>query len=124
MLTPDDLDRKEQALCQLAQEKFGVSAQSAEGAMRKIGRRVPKRLQEQARVFTDALARAQHPKLRMMTDQGAVEAAYRDVMAHLKKIDPKDRRNGLILSTAAMVVFNLIAVATLLVIVLVQRGFL
>ena len=107
-----------------AQEKFSVKSDRLDGAMRKIGRRVPRKVHKAADVIVAAGNTAGHPKLRLMIDDTAVKAAFKTVQSHLKSVDPRDRRKGLILSTLGMVAANVIAVLTILVLVLHWRGYL
>ncbi|MEP2530726.1 hypothetical protein [Shimia sp.] len=124
MIDPADIDRKSQRLLKLAREKFGVKAETLEVAMRKIGRRVPKQVQAQARVIVLAQQQAGHPKLMLQTDAQSIEAAYEAVHKRLKEEDTADRRKGAILGTLGALSFNLIALCALLLGVLVWRGFL
>lgn len=92
--------------------------------MRKVGRRLPSRMHAHAHQLLDAEQKAGHPKIRMQLKAEPIEKAYEELHAALEAVDPGDMRKGLILSTLGMVSFHVIAVFTLLIVVLVWRGFL
>lgn len=123
MLDPNDLNRKATRLRHLARTKFGVGGDTLEVAMRRVGRRVPKRIQSQAKIVIKAQKALGHPKLWMQVDAGRVEQAFRIVEAHLQSVDPDDRRKGFLLSMLGSLVFNLMLLAALLVLLLIWRGF-
>ncbi|MDP2580773.1 hypothetical protein Q8W37_12600 [Shimia thalassica] len=123
MIEPNDIRKRNAALCLLAQEKFSVKPKSLSSAMRKIGRRLPKRAHESAKILAEAEAQAGHPKLAMMMDQKKIDKAERELKLALEAIDPADRRKGMVLSILGSVAFSLIVVFAALMIVLRWRGF-
>jgi len=52
------------------------------------------------------------------------EAAYRDCMDFLQKLDAADRRKGVVLGILASLATTFLAVSALVIVVLVWRGFL
>ena len=124
MIDAADIDRKTARLLHLAKEQYGVKADTLDKAMHKIGRRVPKRVHDQAKVISDAKRLGGHPKLMLQIDAEKVEAAFEAVQKAFKAEDRADRRKGTILSTLGSVSFNLIAVAVLLILFLRWQGFL
>ncbi len=124
MIDPADIQRKNATLAKLAGKKFSFEAKGLRHAMRKVGRRLPSKMHAHARALVDAEKKAGHPKIRMQIKAEPVEKAYEELRAALEALDPADMRKGLILSTLGMVSFHVIAVFTLLIVVLVWRGFL
>lgn len=123
MIDPARIRSQNEALSQLAGEKFSFRSKGLKRSMRKIGRRLPKRIHNQADKLIEAELLAGHPKLSMMLDEKALAQAEREIREALEVIDPKDRRTGAILSALGGVSINIIAVLVLLVLVLWWRGF-
>ena len=124
MIDPNALMKQNSDLTRLAGEKFRFETESLARAMKKAGRRLPRHVHKQAAILIEAEQRAGHPKLAMTLDAKEIQRATETVKSALNAIDPADQRKGLILSTLGMVVFNLIAVAAGLVLILRWRGFL
>lgn len=124
MIDPNQIRRKNTALAKLAGEKFSFEPSDLRQAMRRVGRRLPKKAHRMAQVLIDAENRAGHPKIRLQINTVSLESAYEELRGALESVDPADRRKGLVLSTLAMVSVNVIAVFTLLIVVLVWRGYL
>lgn len=124
MIDPNDVHQKTTYLCKLARIKFGVTADTFDVAMRKIGRRAPSRVHRAAGVILRAQEMSGNPKLMRRLDPVKVENALIEVQDFLTHVDPKDRRKGVILGVLGSIVFNLILVFILLVLVLRWRGYL
>lgn len=124
MFGPIDIQRRNAALAKLAGKKFSFEPKGLRHAMRKVGRRLPAKMHAHANTLLDAEQKAAHPKIRMQIRAEPVEKAYEELRAALEALNPADMRKGLILSTLGMVSFHVIAVFTLLIVVLVWRGFL
>ncbi|MBO9474324.1 hypothetical protein J7413_12300 [Shimia sp. R10_1] len=118
MMTGDEIDAKVAQLLDLAREKYGVRAKTLERAMRKIGRRAPKRLHRQAEVIAQAHKVGHHPKLMVQVDGAAVTRAFGEIEAHLAAIDVGRRRVDRILDVLGSVSFNLILFTACLVVFL------
>ena len=67
---------------------------------------------------------AAHPKLALRVDRGRVARAHAEVCAHLRRIDPADRRRGAILGMLGGLAFNLLLLAGLALAFLRWRGIL
>ncbi|MCW9042630.1 MAG: hypothetical protein OQK05_04735 [Pseudopelagicola sp.] len=124
MIDPADIQHKNAALAALAAKTFSFEAKGLRHAMRKVGRRLPVKMHAHAKTLLDAESKAGHPKIRMQIKAETVEKAYTELRSALEALDPGDMRKGVILSTLGMVSFHLIAVFTVLIVVLVWRGFL
>lgn len=89
---------------------FGVRARTLDKALRKTGRRMPKRLHAQARLIVDAQDLGGNPKLMRRIDGVAIARAEEDVVGWLDTVDRADRRRGFWIWAGAMVGFNLIVI--------------
>jgi hypothetical protein len=90
---------------------FGVRAKTLALALRKTGRRLPRRLHTEARRIADAQGFGGHPKMMRRIDGRVLDSAEAKVLAYLKGIDRADRRKGVWLGIAGAIVFNLLLVA-------------
>lgn len=89
---------------------FGVRAKTLDKALRKTGRRMPKRLHAQARLIVDAQSLGGNPKLMRRIDGAAIARAEEDVVSWLDTVDRADRRRGFWIWAGSMVGFNLLIV--------------
>ncbi|WP_299046085.1 hypothetical protein [uncultured Tateyamaria sp.] len=89
---------------------FGVKAKSLETALRRTGRRMPKRLHAEARKIVRAQSFGGHPKLMRQIDGAALGTAEDRVIVFLQNIDRADRRKGLWLGIGAAIAFNILLV--------------
>lgn len=89
---------------------FGVRAKTLDKALRKTGRRMPKRLHAQARLIVDAQSLGGNPKLMRRIDGAAIARAEEDVVNWLDTVDRADRRRGFWIWAGSMVGFNLLIV--------------
>lgn len=87
---------------------FGVRAKTLDKALRKTGRRMPKRLHAQARLIVDAQGLGGNPKLMRRIDGAAVARAEEDIVSWLDTVDRADRRRGFWIWAGAMVGFYLL----------------
>ncbi|MGR3323702.1 MAG: hypothetical protein ACU0DK_17430 [Pseudooceanicola sp.] len=97
----------------LANEKLGFRAASLDAALRKAGRRLPRRVRAAGKRIVSAQKLADHPKLSRQVDMDRVRRDARHVELYLAEIDPADRRKGAILSVLGSLAFNLLAFAAL-----------
>lgn len=89
---------------------FGVRAKTLDRALRKTGRRMPKRLHAQARLIVEAQGLGGNPKLMRRVDGAALARAEEAVVGWLDTVDRADRRRGFWIWVGAMIGFNLIVV--------------
>lgn len=87
-------------------------------------RRLPRRVAQNAARLAEAQEFNAHPKLSRTLDYAALSQSADVVEAHLNSIDLADQRKGRLLGLLGTLAFNLICIASLLVIVLMWRGFL
>lgn len=124
MIDPGQIQKQNRALTRLAGQKFAFEVETLERAMKKTGRRLPRKAHAQAKILIEAERLAGHPKLSLMLDGDKIAGAQQALRAALDQIDPAERRKGMVLSTLGMAAFHLIAVFALLMAVLLWRGFL
>lgn len=106
----------------LLQERLRFKARDLHHALRKAGRRVPRRLRVEGEYLALAKQLEANPKLAKQIDMPRVDAAHRELKTFVESIDPTDRLIGGILSVVGPLVFGLIAVFVVLVAVLRWRG--
>lgn len=106
----------------LLQEKLGVRGRSLEKRFARAGRSLPRRVQKAGRIITSAEANLHHPKLSRLHDPKTLESAFSEVTAHLKTVDPADRRKGVILGVFGGLVFNLLLLVAAVLLVLRWQG--
>lgn len=94
---------------------FGVKAKSLEVALKRTGRRIPRRLHAEARKIVDAQGFGGHPKLMRQVDSAALSTAEDRLVAFLKGIDRADRRKGMWLGIGAAIAFNILLVVAIVV---------
>ncbi|MEL7176227.1 MAG: hypothetical protein AAGK28_06865 [Pseudomonadota bacterium] len=117
-----DVGAKADELSALLQERLRFRARDLHHALRKAGRRVPRRL----RVEGEYIALAQHmeltPKLAKQIDMARVEAGHRNLKLFVEEINPMDRVIGGILSILGPLAFGLIVLFAVSLVVLRWRG--
>lgn len=123
MLTEKDITAKSQTVLRLLRTKLGVSARDLEQALRRAGRRLPRRVRAQGARLVAAQKMAGNPKLARQLDPHEFAQAYADVSAHLVAIDVAERRKGRLIGLAAVVALKLLAVFTAFLVWLWWRGY-
>jgi len=116
--------RMEQELEKLLAEKHGLNSGMLSRRLKKGLRRAPRAVKRAGDGFIQAQIQMGNPKLMRLMDETLVQSQFQTLRDHLRLIDVADRRKGLILSLLGSLSFNLIAVAAILVILLVWRGYL
>jgi hypothetical protein len=123
MITEKEITAKTQALQRQIKIKLGVSARDLEQALRRAGRRLPRRVRAQGARLVAAQKLAGHPKLVRQIDAQALTQAYDDVSGHLMAIDLADRRKARILGLAGAIALNLLIVMVAFLVWLWWRGY-
>lgn len=113
-----------ETLLRLIEKQFGFRAKDLRKAMRRIGRRLPKKAHRQAAVLIEASQKAQHPKLAVQLNSQVIEAAYRDLMLAVKTYDRAKIRKTAVLDQLTGLALNMFAVLVILCLILYWRGFL
>ena len=123
MMTEKEITAKTKALQRQIQVKLGVRARDLEHALRRAGRRLPRRVRGQGARLVAAQKMAGNPKLTRQMDAQALAQAYDEVSGHLMAIDVADRRKGRLLGLAAAVALNLLIVIAGFLVWLWWRGY-
>lgn len=121
MIDPKDISAKAQALQDRLKETYGVRARDLEGALRKTGRRLPRRLHKQARYIIESQELAGHPKLSRFIDHTAISQTFDAISEHLDTVDPREQRKDYWLSVAGNVAMSILVVGAVVVTLLVWR---
>lgn len=108
----------------LIEERLRIKARTLDKALSRAGRLLPKWAQREGRYLANAGQFMGHPKLRLMIDVAKVEKAHKDLVDHLKSIDPSERRTTRVLGVLGVISFNLILVVVALISFLIWRGYL
>lgn len=121
MIDPKDISAKAQALQDRLKETYGVKARDLESALRKTGRRLPRRLQKQARYIVESQTLAGHPKLSRFIDHQAISQTFDAISEHLDAVDPREKRKDYWLSVAGNTALSILIVGLAVVTLLVWR---
>jgi len=108
----------------LMKERLGIRGSDLAAKLRHTGRMMPKRLKREAAYLAESAQLSENPRLHKRIDMPRAEAAYRDCMDFLQKLDAADRRKGVVLGILASLATTFLAVSALVIVVLVWRGFL
>ncbi len=112
MLGDNEIQLRADEVCAELTKRLRLrSAPNLQRAVTRAGRRLPKRVRQQALALSDAALLASHPKLRHMVDARKVDRAENDVRMHLRKIDPKKAFVDNILGVLGSIAFNLLLIA-------------
>lgn len=122
METPETINARAARLERGLQEAYGVKAKSLDKALRKTGRRLPRKLRAEAGRIVEAQGMCSNPKLAKRIDGVALDVAEARLSEYLAAIDRADARKGRIISIAATVAFNLLIVIVAFIVWLVWTG--
>lgn len=122
-MTQDDFARMATQLNALLDEKLGLRKGPLAQRARRAGRRLPARVRAALLRVAEAETMSAHPKLAQRIDAVTVRRARAEAEAHLKTIDPADRRLGVILGALGGLAFNVLLFLALLLVVLRWQGF-
>lgn len=121
MIDPKDISAKAQALQDRLKETYGVRAKTLESALRKTGRRLPRRLQKQAKYIVESQSLAGHPKLSRFIDHAAVNQTFDAISEHLDAVDPAEKRKDYWLTIAGTLALCVLILGAAFVSLLVWR---
>jgi len=122
MAEPPDLSAVNADLATLMAERLGVSGAALKDKTRRAGRSLPRWVRRDLAFLDMQESLAMHPKLRGVADLRRAAAAARRVAAYLESIDPAECRKDRIYGILAVIAFNLLLIAALVVTVLAWRG--
>ena len=84
---PNDMSRMADRLTKLMRDKLAVKAESFPAALRRAGRRLPRRVRRDGQVIVTALEQAQNPRLARIADGAGAAKAARRIEGYLARID-------------------------------------
>ncbi len=110
MVSEDSIEKRSARVQSALYGAFGVRARSLSAALRKTGRRMPKRLHAQARLIVAAENLGGNPRLLRQVDGAALARAEDAVVGWLDTIDRADRRKAFWIGIGATVGFNVLLI--------------
>ena len=110
MIDVRDLTTRTQNLRRAFEAKLGVKSRNLQQALKRAGRRLPRKQRRQGAVLVRAEKLAQNPKLARQIKPEELDQAFDSISAHLGTIDVADRRKGRWLALAGAVAANLLLV--------------
>jgi len=122
MIDPDRFHRRAERLNALLRERLGVRGRDLEARLRRAGRALPRRYRRAGAEIAATSRRMDHPRLARLHDPARLEAAFDDLTAYLRHIDPAERRRQAVLSVLAVIFVNLMLVGLALWAILRWRG--
>ncbi|MCC7319512.1 MAG: hypothetical protein IT542_00885 [Rubellimicrobium sp.] len=93
--------------------RLGLRGGSAGKRLRRAGRLLPRALWPDARFLADAEAMAANPRLAHLVEPGRLDAATARLRAHLRGVDPRDRRRRRLVGILAVLAFDLLVLAVI-----------
>ena len=113
VIDQEQFDKRAARLEEMLQTKLGVRGKSLERRVKRAGRLLPRRMRAAALVLIEAKRKLVHPALMKQVNPAEVSSAFAELEAHLKAIDPVDRRRGKMLNWAGGTVMNLLIIGAL-----------
>jgi len=104
-------------------DKLRVRGRSLAVQVRKAGRRLPRAVRRDAVYLVQTVGLADNPKLARMIDMARAQAAHRNILQFLQTVDVAAARRRIALQIIASTALAILVTGILLLIVLVQRGF-
>lgn len=123
-MTGDSVNKYADEVQSLIEERLRIKGRTLETTLARAGRLLPKWAHREGRYLAQASQLMAHPKLRLMIDEAKAVKARDLLVAHLKDIDPKERRKTRVLGVLGVISFNLIIVFAALMAYLLWRGYL
>lgn len=115
METEDSIAKRSTRVRSALEGAFGVRAKTLSRALRKTGRRLPRRLHKDAGLIVAAEALGGHPRLLRQVDGKALAAAEERVVVWLDGVDRADARRGYWIGIGAAIGFNVLVVVAVVV---------
>ena len=103
--------------------KLRVRGRTLAVQVRKAGRRLPRGVRRDAVYLVQTIGLADNPKLIPMIDMRRAQAAHRNILQFLETVDLAAERRRIALQIVASIALAVLVTGILLLVVLVQRGF-
>ncbi len=111
-----------EALADLIEDRLGVRGRGLEAKLRRAGRAIPRYVRREAQKIVEASRLLAHPRLSRQVDPEGLDSAYRRCETWLMSVDPSERRKNRIIGFLATNAFNLVVIATGLILWAVWTG--
>ena len=95
----------------LLADRMSAKGRDLEQKVKSVGRRLPKRVREQATYLVQAQSRTKNPKRAAQYDPERVVEAHKIVVEYLGKVDPRAARNVKRLGWFTGMLVNLVLIA-------------
>ncbi|TMM55410.1 hypothetical protein [Sulfitobacter sabulilitoris] len=118
-----DITGKADHLRRAIEAHLGVRGRDLDHALRRAGRRLPRRVRAQAQMIARAERFGGNPKLERRLDATRLAAAFDAVDRYLAQVDRADLRRARLIGILAVIAFNLVVIFALFVIWLRWRGY-
>ncbi len=123
MLDQNDIQSKVLIVRREIQARLGVQGRDLGHALRRSGRRLPARVRKHGAALAEAEFLARNPKMARRLDGDRVQAAFDEVITHLRGIDRGEERKGQLLGLAGTIAANLLLVVVAFIFFLWWRGY-
>jgi hypothetical protein len=123
-VSQEDFDRRLAKAEKALRQAYGGKPDTFEAALRRAGRRLPRKARKAGEEVVAAQALVGHPKLRLQIDWARVTRNLDRVIEAANKVDRKDSRKGKVLGALASLAFNLLLLFTLVVVFALWQGWL
>ncbi len=107
----------------MMKDRLSIRGADLAGKLRHTGRMMPKHVKREAAFLAETAVLVQSPKLQKLIDRSRVDSAYKTCVDFLETVDRADRRRGIVLGTLAGLTLSLGAVAAMVIVVLIWRGY-
>ncbi|WP_188476089.1 hypothetical protein [Primorskyibacter flagellatus] len=124
MIDESDFQRRKTEALLAFRKAFGGDPKALEPALRRAGRRLPRRARKAGARLVGAEQMLGNPKLQQQVDAKQVNRDFDRLIAGVSGVDMKDRRKGWVLGALASLAFNLLLLFTLFVLFARWRGWL
>lgn len=117
------LAQKSDALQALMEEKFRFRSRDLAQALKRTGRRLPRRHRRQVQAVIEARKLEAHPKLAVQIEVAPLIRGMEEVTAYLRALDVAGQRRDRLLNLAALIAFYVLVVLVAFVTWLWWRGY-
>ncbi len=122
MMDPKLFQTEIDAAADKLRTRLGARGRNFATRLKRAGRDLPKPARQAGWRLVELQAMVAHPKLRRLVRRTEVEAALKELGAHLDKINASERRMDRLLGFAGSAVGNLLLLAVLLIAFMRWRG--
>lgn len=121
-MTEVDLKKENAGLAALMREKLGVGGRDLSAGQKRAGRMLPRWVRRDLTFLREQETMSGHPRLQAQVDTRRVRKVENRVRDYLGDIDPAERRKDRFLGIAAVVAFNFLLLAGLVIGFLAWKG--